>query len=114
MSTLVAEKPPTVTVAKDHVNPPILVNVGESFEIQIKGNPTTGYIWALAQLPEHFYLLSELYQPDQPIMVGSGGGYHFSFVAMKPKAEGNLVFLQLRPWIPGEPVAKEIYPVKVR
>jgi inhibitor of cysteine peptidase len=114
MATVTTEQPSTVTVAKEHVHPPIQVEAGKSFEIQLKENPTTGYSWALAQLPEHFYLLSDYYRPDQPVKPGSGGTHLFYFVAMKPKTEGNLIFLQLRPWEPAEPIAKEIFPVKVR
>jgi inhibitor of cysteine peptidase len=113
MSTLITEKPTTVTTTKGPGNPDFWVNAGESFEIKLTENPTTGYIWALAQLPESFYLLSDSYQPDQPIKIGSGGTHRFYFVAMKPKIEGNFIFYQLRPWEPFAPIAESIWCVKV-
>ena len=113
MSTLTIEKPSTITTSKAPGNPDFWVNVGESFEIKLVENPTTGYIWALAHLPKNFYLLSDYYEPDQPIRPGSGGTHHFYFVAMKPHTEGNFLFYQLRPWEPFAPVAESNWCVKV-
>lgn len=113
MATMIAEKPTTITKSKAPGNPDFRVNSGESFEIKLKGNPTTGYLWALARLPEHFYLLSESYVPDQPMLMGSGGTYHFTFLAMKPKTEGDFLFYMLRPWEPFAPVEASDWLVKV-
>ena len=114
MSTLVAEKPTTITKSKAPGNPDIWVKVGESFDIKLAGNPTTGYIWALTRLPENFYLLSENYVPDQPILIGSGGTYHFTFVAMKPKIPGDFLFYMLRPWEPFAPIEASEWNVMVK
>jgi predicted secreted protein len=113
MSTMTAERPTTVTKTKAPGNPDFWVKAGESFEIKLTGNPTTGYLWALGRLPENFFLLNENYVPDQPIKVGSGGVYHFTFVAMKPKIEGNFVFYMLRPWEPFAPIEESDWLVNV-
>lgn len=113
MSTLIAEKPTTITTAKAPGNPDFWVNVGESFEIKLTENPTTGYVWALVNLPENFYLLSDSYQPDQPVRPGSGGTRHFYFVAMKPKIQGDFAFYQLKPWEPFAPIAESMWHVNV-
>lgn len=109
MATLVTDKPMTAT--KPITNPELSVKVGESFEIKLAENPTTGYTWALARLPENFYLLSDSYVPDQPILAGSGGTHHFNFVAMKPHM-GNFVFYLLRPWEPFTPTQESDWRVK--
>ena len=110
MTTTIAEKPTTMAGAI-----PMTVKAGESFEIKLNENPTTGYSWALAQLPENFYLLNELYMPEphKPGMVGTGGVRLFNFVAVKPKIEGDLLFYLLRPWEPLSPTEKKDYHVKV-
>jgi predicted secreted protein len=117
MATMIAEKPATITKTKPPGNPDFWVKVGQSFEIKLIENPTTGYNWALAQLPENFYLLSELYVPDPNKlgMVGSGGTRHFYFVAMKPTTEmGNFIFYLLRPWEPMTPIEESDWSVGVR
>ena len=112
MATMIAEKPTTITKTKAPGNPDLSVKVGESFDLKLRGNPTTGYLWALTRLPENFYLLSENYVPDQPIMIGSGGTYHFTFVAMKA-GMGNFAFYMLRPWEPFAPIEESDWAVKV-
>ena len=113
MSTLIAETPSTTVATKPPGNPDFWVNAGESFEIKLIENPTTGYAWALAHLPKDFYLLSDYYQADQPIRSGSGGMHHFIFVAMKPKTEGYFTFFELRPWEPFTPIAESQWCVRV-
>lgn len=113
MATMVAEKPTTITATKPPGNPDMWVNVGESFEIKLAENPTTGYIWALTHLPKDFYLLSDNYQPDLPIRPGSGGTRHFQFVAVKPKTQGEFAFYRLRAWEPFAPVEESLWHVNV-
>lgn len=112
-TTMVAERPTTITKTKAPGNPDFWVKVGESFDIKLVENPTTGYTWALTHLPKNFYLLSERYVPDQPILMGSGGTHYFTFVAMKPKIEGHFNFFLLRPWEPFAPVQASDWDVKV-
>lgn len=112
-TVMTAERPTTITKTKPPGNPDLWVKMGESFEIKLAGNPSTGYLWALARLPESFFLLNESYVPDQPIKVGSGGTYHFTFVAMKPKIEGDFLFFMLRPWEPFAPIEASDWLVKV-
>lgn len=113
MATMTAERPVTITKSKSPGNPDFWVKVGESFDIKLTENPTTGYIWALTRLPENFYLLSDRYVPDQPQLIGSGGTHFFTFVAVKPKIDGLFDFYMLRPWEPMAPTEASETLVKV-
>lgn len=57
------------------------IDVGATIDVQLAGNPTTGYGWHLLASSRSFPLQKEEYVPDQPQLVGSGGTYHFFFTA---------------------------------
>ncbi len=59
----------------------VVINMGDTVDVQLAGNPTTGYAWHLLNSSRSFPLQTEEYVPDQPILTGSGGTYHFTFVA---------------------------------
>ena len=114
MSMMTAEKPTTITKTKPPGNPDFWVKVGESFQIKLTENPSTGYLWALARLPESFYLLSDSFMaPDKPGMVGVPGTHVYNFVAMKPKIQGDFVFYLLRPSEPLVPTEESDWCVRV-
>lgn len=77
--------------------PDIIANVGETFQVLIRGNETTGFIWALTDLPACVYLLDAEYIPDHPITPGSGGTKVFTFGAVAP-CRDVLEFALIRPW----------------
>lgn len=77
--------------------PDIMANVGETFQVLIRGNETTGFVWALTNLPSCVYLLDAEYIPDHPITVGSGGTKIFTFGAVSP-CSTTLEFALVRPW----------------
>jgi len=54
---------------------------GETIDVQLAGNPTTGYAWHLLASNKSFPLQKEEYVPSQPQLTGSGGTYHFYFTA---------------------------------
>lgn len=114
MATMTAERPTTIKKSKAPGNPDFWVNVGESFDIKLAENPTTGYRWALTRLPESFYLLSDYYVPDQPMKAGSGGNHYFTFVAVKPKTEGTFDFYMLRSWEPFNPIENSEWDIRVK
>lgn len=114
MATMTTERPTTIKNSKAPGNPDFWVNVGESFDIKLAENPTTGYRWALTRLPENFYLLSDYYVPNQPMMAGSGGNHYFTFVAVKPKTEGTFDFYMLRSWEPFNPIENSEWDIRVK
>jgi predicted secreted protein len=113
MSTLITEKPATLTTTKAPGNPDLWVYLGKPFDIKLDEDPSNGYIWALAHLPENFYLLADSYEPHQPIEIGKGGIRQFTFVAMKLKTEGNIIFYDLSPADPFTPLAESTWCVRV-
>lgn len=95
---------PTEQVAK--------VTVGESWEVVIAGNITTGYAWKAVSLPagvvavgEPKYLNPELKPGERP-MPGRGGQFIFTFQA-KSAGTGAIKFAYARPW------EKDIAPVQL-
>jgi len=65
------------------------VKTGDTIEVVIAGNPTTGYEWTAALDPASSALLGQVgeptYTPDSTdqMLVGSGGTYVFKFKAIK-------------------------------
>lgn len=66
------------------------MNVGQTLELTLPENPTTGYIWQVAK-PQNILKVEEIYQQDplkgQQAMVGVGGEKLFRFTALQPGEE---------------------------
>jgi inhibitor of cysteine peptidase len=63
---------------------PITVKAGETFDIVLSSNPTTGYHWNLiGELdPNVVQLMGQDYISQQPVLVGSGGVDVWTFRAI--------------------------------
>ena len=91
----------TMTLGADDNGSEVTLNVGDTLEISLAGNPTTGYQWVLtsdtdpilghADDPE--YVADET---DENI-VGSGGTYTFTFEALE-KGQVDLELGYMRVW----------------
>ncbi|CAB1223185.1 Chagasin family peptidase inhibitor I42 [Acinetobacter bouvetii] len=66
------------------------MKVGQTLELTLPENPSTGYIWQVAQ-PQNILKVEEIYQQDQvksqQPMVGVGGQKLFRFTALQPGEE---------------------------
>ncbi|ORC88819.1 cysteine peptidase inhibitor [Trypanosoma theileri] len=106
----------------------ISVAVGESFEVELASNPTTGFTWALEgndkkQLPaeatgggnsfsnNHFHVKREYIHPDTRLL-GAGGTDRFRVTPRVP-GEHELVLVYARSWEAPDPNAKR-FRVRVR
>lgn len=76
------------------------IKLGDTIDVQLKGNPTTGYAWKLLASSRSFPLQKEEFVADQPQLVGSGGTYHFYFTAdtFAVGHEFQLSFAYYRSW----------------
>jgi inhibitor of cysteine peptidase len=62
---------------------------GESLEIALAENPTTGYRWRLldaATVAANCLLVKDSYEPGHPQMAGQGGIHRWQFQAAEPGA----------------------------
>jgi inhibitor of cysteine peptidase len=59
----------------------ITLGVGDTFEVQLESNPTTGYGWIVAEQPDGVVLESSDYQAPDTSLVGAGGVEVFVFDA---------------------------------
>jgi inhibitor of cysteine peptidase len=79
----------------------IKVLAGAKVFVRLRGNPTTGFRWQLAEKPGDTLepLVDEEYAPDRgkPAAVGSGGSFTFAFRAVKP-GSGVIRLAYRRPW----------------
>jgi inhibitor of cysteine peptidase len=93
----------------------VSVAVGATFQVQLAGNPTTGYQWVAAKLVGDAVkpLGPPAYEtrPHAEGMVGVGGTYTFRFHAVKP-GEADITLHYLRSWEKGKTPA-ETFQVKV-
>ncbi len=78
--------------------------VGQKVELTIAGNPTTGYKWSVASMPEGITEVGEAVYIQDPAdspggrrLVGVGGRFIFTFVGSKA-TEGSIKLVYTRPW----------------
>ena len=76
------------------------IEVGDTIDVQLHGNISSGYSWELLASNRSFPLQKEEYVPDQPIIAGSGGTFHFYFTADSFSSAGvfPLQFAEYREW----------------
>lgn len=72
---------------------------GNTTQIKLDSNPTTGYSWRLVKPADLFTIEKDEYVPDmaQPQLVGSGGQQIFTLRAKQIGSE-TLSFEYARPW----------------
>lgn len=74
----------------------IVARVGETLTVELKGNPTTGYAWELAQDDSRFRLIKKDYaHPGAGI--GAATKERFQIEALQPGST-TLTFKYKRPW----------------
>lgn len=98
------------------LNQPIEVGVGETFEVVLDSNPTTGYSWRVevSSGSDVVELKGEDYEPD-PVsedVVGGGGKDTFTFEAAKAGA-ATITFEYLPPGEPDKPAETKTAKVTV-
>ena len=75
-------EPVRKTVATTDPNQTIEVQVGETFDIFIDTNPSTGYHWEILGELNGVEFVSRDYIADEPVMPGSGGVDVWTFKAV--------------------------------
>jgi inhibitor of cysteine peptidase len=79
------------------------VKVGDTIEVAVAGNPSTGYGWTATLSEKDAALLEQVGEPayvsdtTDSNIVGSGGTYTFTFKALA-KGEATLQLQYARPW----------------
>ena len=88
-----------------------VIEKGALFIINLKSNPTAGFVWELMDLPDSFELVFTQFLPDKELP-GSGGNDKFVF---KPMMRGifHLRFVMKRKW-EAEPISEEIFEIQVK
>jgi inhibitor of cysteine peptidase len=74
----------------------ICVEAGESFAIELAGNPTTGYMWQPDVDSQHLELLGQEFEPGGG-GIGAGGKEIFRFRALAA-GDTEIAFSYQRPW----------------
>ena len=100
-STASAEK----RVVEDYLSPDdaVAVRPGQRFSIQLRSNPTTGYMWLMDRAPDSnlVSVVTNVYEPPAgDRMVGAEGHETWTFKALKT-GETELKLRYARPWEKG-------------
>ncbi|MEV6583640.1 protease inhibitor I42 family protein [Streptomyces sp. NPDC051582] len=70
----------------------VTLRVGQSTDVTVDENPSTGYLWQITALPASLRLKSSTYKPSSSSpMPGSGGTHTFRFTAAQ-RGTGDLKF----------------------
>lgn len=101
-----------------YVNPgeEISAQTGQNFSMLLSSNPTTGFRWSLAVVPEAAIatLITNEYIPPAKAMIGAGGNEKWSFRAVG-KGRTSISFIYTRPWEKdAEPARRETFSINVR
>lgn len=96
-----------VRISADDAGKTIPVAVGQTFQIELRGVPTAGYLWAPASVPAFLEKTAETggdTTTDQS-KPGFTGGSHWEVFAFRATAPGKGAVLleQRRPWEKTEP-----------
>jgi inhibitor of cysteine peptidase len=105
----------TIVVESSQNGESIKAKKGDTIQIKLDGNPTTGYEWKCPSYSKSFPLANEEYIPSEPQMVGSGGTYVFTFIP-DSFAKGKtfkLHFAYFRSW-EGAAAAIETFDITVQ
>jgi len=88
------------------------VKKGETFQVILAANPTTGYQWQVDFDSDFVELSNRAYAPGSDL-VGAGGQEAFVFLAKK-QGSIDITFSYIRPWENVQPIAKEIYELTIK
>lgn len=91
----------------------VAMHVGETLNLQLQENPSTGFSWHISWEPATaLELVSDTYVPDEPIIPGSGGTR--SFLLKAAEAGGVTVTVQYgRWWEGGERMDPQALPITI-
>jgi predicted secreted protein len=90
------------------------IKVGEIYNVVLKGNPSTGYLWQYTTENDNVVKLDkESFSPDSTL-TGADGTFTWKFIALQP-GETKLSFKYYRPWESEEKASlTEDYYIKVK
>lgn len=71
--------------------------VGDTFQVKLIGNPTTGYTWETVSIPSFLRLDGKNVISDNPNLVGSPVKYSLNFTVLDA-GRGELELQYKRPW----------------
>jgi predicted secreted protein len=107
------KKPAVVVVTKADADKTVAVSPGQTLEVVLDGNPSTGFTWTVASEPE--FLKSEgeptFASEAETGVVGAGGKQTLAF-SVTATGKGSLNLTYLRPWETDTPPA-ETFKVEV-
>lgn len=94
-----ASKPSiTIDMTQADNSKTIHVKNGETFDLRLQENPSTGFQWSVSPEQTGIVKLTQSgYEANTPQQVGSGGHRLFTFLALKP-GKTNLYLHLFRPW----------------
>lgn len=85
-------------IDKDSTDAVAEINVGESFEVSLPENPTTGYRWITTDITQTTIVLTDdRFESEAKIGFGGGGVRRWRFTATKPGTI-ELKFFYQRSW----------------
>ena len=87
--------------------------VGETFEIDLEGVPTAGFLWEAVSVPEDLMRLVDDDVDAPPGPIGGAALQRFRFEALAP-GEAELRFSYRRPWESSPPAEERAVKVTIR
>jgi inhibitor of cysteine peptidase len=95
--------PASLTLSEADAGSAVTLAVGDTIEVVLDGNPTTGFTWETAAVDAS--VLRQLGEPEfepESALIGAGGTFTFRFEAVAP-GQTTLRLVYHRPWETGIP-----------
>ncbi len=90
------------------------VHVGDSFEVALGSNPSTGYSWEISSIDGNMLEMSaEDFIPSPIPMVGSSGSQVFTLKALE-KGTTEIIFIYKRPWDDDSVSAEKVIRINIQ
>lgn len=88
-----------------------MTKAGKEFQISLRANPSTGYVWGAHFDSNRISLIDKRYKSKKK-MIGGGGWEIFTFLALKT-GEIEIEIILKRPW-EKEFLKKEIFKILIK
>ena len=107
----------SVVCAAEPAATPVELTVGQSMTVTLPGNPTTGFMWSVAECPDVVQVnlaLEKVAPRSGPPLCGSPRATVATFAGLKA-GQGTVTLIYARPWEKDTPPAqKRIFTVNVK
>lgn len=104
---------PMLTLTADDNGKNLTRRVGDQIAVELRENPTTGFVWRVDPSDEHITQIATEFTPAGGALLGAGGTRIFVF-RLEKAGEATISLALKRAWQEGETAATEHFVIRLR